>query len=142
MSLGWHPWFRVVDPDRVSVAVDASMHLELDADLIPTGATLEVAGDVDLRDGPAIGGRRIDVVYVEVGRPARLALPGRTLVIDFDPAISIVVVYVADGTVCVEPWTSWPDAANASARGHDTGLITLEAGETVRRWMRWSWSAT
>jgi aldose 1-epimerase len=142
VSLGWHPWFRVSDPERVSVTVDARRHLVLDADLIPTGASHDVAGEVDLRDGPAIGGRRMDVVYVDVASPARLMLPGRTVVIDFDPAISIVVVYAADGSVCIEPWTSWPDAANASARGHDAGLIILEAGETVSRWMRWTWSPT
>jgi aldose 1-epimerase len=141
VSLGWHPWFRVADPDRVRVAVDADRYLELDAELIPTGATREVSGEVDLRDGPVLGERRLDVVYVGATSPARLALPGLSVEIAFDPAIAFVVVYVADGAVCIEPWTSWPDAANASALGHDAGLVALEPGETLRRWMRWTWSS-
>jgi aldose 1-epimerase len=139
VSLGWHPWFRVPDPASVSVALDAGRFLDLDGDLIPTGEVRDVSGVVDLRHGPVLGARRIDVVYVDARSPARLTLPGRIIEISFDPLISIVVVYVADGTVCIEPWTSWPDAPNASDRGCDTGLVVLEAGDTLRRWMRWSW---
>jgi galactose mutarotase-like enzyme len=140
VSLGWHPWFRIQDPDAVAVRVDASRCLELDRELIPTGAIMDVSGDEDLRAGPILGARRIDVVYIDVPSPARLTLPGRVLDIDFDPRISIVVVYVTDGSVCIEPWTSWPDAPNASERAHATGLVTLEAGESLERWMSWRWS--
>jgi aldose 1-epimerase len=140
VSLGWHPWFRVDDPDRVSVAVAADHQLDLDAELIPTGVTLDVSGDVDLRTGPVLGARRIDVVYVDATPPARLTRPGHSIAIDFDPAIRYVVVYVSDGAVCIEPWTSWPDAPNAAERGHETGLTVLEAGDTLVRWMRWTWS--
>jgi aldose 1-epimerase len=142
VSLGWHPWFRVADPERVSLAVDAGRHLELDDELIPTGRTLDVAGDVDLRDGPMLGRRRIDVVYVDATPPVRLTLPDRSLTVDFDPRIRYLVVYVSDGSVCIEPWTSWPDAPNSAERGLDTGLVALEPGERLDRWMRWSWRSS
>jgi aldose 1-epimerase len=139
-ALGWHPWFRVADPDTVRVTVDAGRCLELDAELIPTGAVLDVEGDTDLRGGPPLGSRRIDVVYVEVTSPACLSLPACEVEIAFDPLITVLVVYVTHGTVCIEPWTSWPDAPNASLRGHDTGLVTLPPGGSLERWMSWSWS--
>jgi aldose 1-epimerase len=142
VSLGWHPWFRVVDPERVSLSVDAGRHLELDDELIPTGRTLDVAGDVDLRDGPTLGRRRIDVVYVDATPPVRLTLPDRSLTVDFDPRIRYLVVYVSDGSLCIEPWTSWPDAPNAAERGLDAGLVALEPGERLERWMRWSWRSS
>jgi galactose mutarotase-like enzyme len=139
-ALGWHPWFRVSDSSTVRVHIDASRHLGLDDELIPTGATLEVAGDLDLRRGPVLGERRIDVVYVDARPPARLTLPERVVSIDWDPGIAIVVVYVDDGSVCIEPWTAWPDAPNAAARDEATGLTVLQPGETLRRWMEWAWS--
>jgi galactose mutarotase-like enzyme len=73
------------------------------------------------------------------GGPARLELPSRTVEISFDAAIDIVTVFTEPGFVCVEPWTSWPDAAAWAARGAATGLIDFDAGGAVSRWMRWSW---
>jgi galactose mutarotase-like enzyme len=140
VGLGWHPWFRVPDVTAVRVRIDASRHLALDAELIPTGQVLDVVGVLDLRHGPRLEDRRIDVVYLDVTPPARLTLPGRAIEITWDAGISIVVVYVDDGTVCIEPWTSWPDAVNAGQHGHDTGSVVLRAGETLHRWMHWRWS--
>ncbi len=141
VALGWHPWFRMTDPDLLRVHVDAGHFAELDAELIPTGAILPVTGDVALRHVDVFGDRRIDVVYVDAKGPARLTVAGRQIEISFDPQISTVVVYSAKGTVCIEPWSSWPDAVRGSARGFPTGNIELQPHERMRRWMRWSWSS-
>jgi galactose mutarotase-like enzyme len=90
--------------------------------------------------GPALGARRIDVVYDDATPPARLTLAGRVVSIDWDPDIAFLVVYVDEGSVCIEPWTARPDAPDAAARGHMTGLTVLQPGDTLRRWMDWAWS--
>jgi aldose 1-epimerase len=138
-AIGWHPWFRATGPANVLVQVDAAHHAELDAELIPTGTLLPVAGEVDLRSDEPFGDRRIDVVYTDARSPARLTVGDREIEIAFDPLISTLVVYSADGTICVEPWTSWPDAVRGSARGFPTGNVVLQPHETMRSWMRWSW---
>lgn len=139
VGVGWHPWFRVPGGGTSRVKVDAAHYLELQPDLLPTGDILPLPADLDLRDGRELDGRELDMVLVGAASPAVLHLPSRTLEIAFDPAIDIVTVFTQPGFVCIEPWTSWPDAAGWAARGAATGLIELDAGEAAGRWMRWSW---
>jgi galactose mutarotase-like enzyme len=61
--------------------------------------------------------------------------------VSFDPAISTLVVYATNDSICVEPWTSWPDAVRGQALGMPTGVIDLEPHQSVERWMRWSWDS-
>lgn len=138
-ALGWHPWFACPEPDRVRVRVDAASQLELDDELLPTGAVRPVAADTDLRDGPIIGNRRIDAVYVGARSPARLGLPELEVRIHFDPAIDNIVVYTSPGAVCVEPWSAWPNALGMATVGLESGLEALEPGESLKRWTRWEW---
>ncbi len=139
-ALGWHPWFATPDPGSVRVGVQADAMLELDDELLPTGRILPVEGDTDLRDAPILGNRQIDAVFVGAVSPALLSLPGIDLEIHFDPEIDNVVVFTSPGTVCVEPWSAWPDAFRAAADGHPSGVRVLEPGESLRRWTRWQWS--
>jgi galactose mutarotase-like enzyme len=141
-ALGWHPWFAAPDPNLVRVGVAAAFELELDDELLPTGAVLEVSGDSDLRGAPVLGSRDIDTVFVGAASPALLQLPGLNLQLHFDPAIDIVVVYTSPGAVCIEPWSAWPDATRMAAAGHPSGIQVLEPGESLRRWTRWEWSAS
>jgi aldose 1-epimerase len=140
VGIGWHPWFHAPDPDRVRICVDASHYAELDRELIPTGTVHPVAGVVDLRRDDVFGHRRIDVVLVDAKSPVRLAIGDREIELAFDSAISTVVVYSAEGTVCIEPWSSWADAIRGSASGFPTGNVVLAPTETLRRWMRWTWA--
>lgn len=139
VAFGWHPWFRIPSRGRSRVVVDAARYLELQPDLLPTGEIRPLTADLDLRNGRDLDGRELDMVLLGANSPARLELPSRTLEISFDAAIDIVTVFTQPGFVCIEPWTSWPDAAHWAARGAATGLIELDAKETVGRWMRWSW---
>lgn len=139
-ALGWHPWFACPDVHDVRVGVRADAELELDAELLPTGAIRLVAGDSDLRAAPIVGNRRLDTVFVGAGSPALLAMQGMQLQVHFDPAIETVVVYTSPGSVCIEPWSAWPDAIRMAAAGHPSGITVLEPGEALRRWTRWNWS--
>jgi aldose 1-epimerase len=139
-AVGWHPWFACADPRRVRVQVDAACELELDDELLPTGVVRPVTAETDLRQGPILGERDIDVVFVGATSPATLELPNLTLEIQFDSAIDNVVVFTSPGAVCIEPWSAWPDAYRASTAGHPSRVQMLEPGQSLRRWTRWAWT--
>jgi aldose 1-epimerase len=139
-ALGWHPWFACADPRKVRVGVNAEHVLELDDELLPTGAISAVADDADLRSAPFLGNRRLDTVYVGASSPALLHTADIELRLHFDAAIETVVVYVSPGAVCIEPWSAWPDAFRMAAAGHSSGAVVLEPGEPLKRWTRWEWS--
>ena len=139
-ALGWHPWFRCTDPGATRVRVSADRRLDLDAELLPRGRSLPLTGVDDLREGPILGDRAIDVVYEDVAWPVTLELPDGTLRIEADPAMTIGVVYTSPGAVCIEPWSAWPDAFRMAARGFPSGAVWLEPGGSLRRWRRWSWT--
>lgn len=139
-ALGWHPWFACPDPSLVRVRVDAAAELELDRELLPTGVVRPVTAETDLRDGPILGDREIDAVFVGARSPATIELPDLVLEIHFDPAIDTVVVFTSPGAVCVEPWSAWPDAFRMAAAGHPSGAQELQPDESLRRWTRWTWT--
>jgi galactose mutarotase-like enzyme len=91
---------------------------------------------------PLLRDREIDVVYVGARSPATLSDRLNTLDVEFDPLIDTVVVYTPLEAVCVEPWTSWPDAARLAVEGSRTGMVEIEPGQVFRRWTRWVWGST
>jgi aldose 1-epimerase len=137
-ALGWHPWFRRPDAGDLSVGVAADRLLHHDGEL-PTGQIEPVRHETDLRMQPRLADRRIDAVYVDATSPAVLTTPAISLRMTFDPLISTIVVYSPAEAVCVEPWSSWPDAHRLAASGLSTGLVELEPGEKLSRWTRWEW---
>jgi aldose 1-epimerase len=142
-AMGWHPWFVRAEREDVALCVVADEVLETRPDLIPTGRRLPVGDETDLRGGPVLGARRLDHAYVDVHSPAVVAWPDLVLTIAFAPPVQSVVVYTPQGSVCVEPQTSWPDAATLCGRGvRGTGLVRLEPGETLSASTTWAWSAT
>jgi aldose 1-epimerase len=139
-ALGWHPWFLRPTTAPVRARVAAEAILEHDADELPTGALIPIDGEADLRQAPILGDRRIDVVYVQASGPCDLWLGELRLTIDFDPGMNTVVVYTPPDSICLEPWSSWPDAARLTESGYATGLVELAPGESLDRWTRWSWA--
>jgi aldose 1-epimerase len=139
-ALGWHPWFRRGLDEDLEVMVHADRRLELDAELIPSGVSVPVAGIYDLRAGPVLGLRRLDDVFVDAHGPAIVRWPDLELRIDFEAPLSSVVVFSPPGSVCVEPATAWPDALRLSTAGvPGTGQAVLESGETLAATMTWHW---
>ncbi|MFI5227343.1 MAG: aldose 1-epimerase, partial [Candidatus Limnocylindrales bacterium] len=140
-GLGWHPWFRRPDEGDMTVRVDAVDTLETAPDLIPTGRLLPVAGDTDLRTGPALGERRLDHVYPAVRSPVVVTWPDLVLTMVSSPAVDTFVVHSPRAGVCVEPQTDWPDAIALAARGvPTTGLVAIPPGEALRATTTWSWT--
>ena len=76
-ALGWHPWFlRRGDPH---LRIDAATY-QLTDGLVPTGVVAPVAGRTDLRGGPRLGKRRLDLAYLGARSPAA-ARASRTAVL-------------------------------------------------------------
>ena len=139
-GLGWHPWFARPRTGDLAVSVDASEVLVLDADKVPTGEVRTVTEREDLQDGPSLGDRRLDHVYVRAVGPAVVRWPDLELRIEFDETLSTIVVHTPAEGVCVEPQTMWPNAPLLAARGiPSTGLRTLEPDDRLGVRHRWSW---
>jgi galactose mutarotase-like enzyme len=125
-ALGWHPWFlRRGDP---RLRVDAASH-QLTEGMVPTGANRAVRGATDLRAGPALGRRRLDLCYLGAGSPAMVTWPDLELTIEFEPAPAPVVVYTPRDSFCVEPLTAPPNALALPALSRfAAGIRELPAG--------------
>lgn len=138
-AVGWHPWFDGPErPARVRLVADGV--LETDDDLVPTGRTRAIEGDVDLSAGPVVGDRRLDHVYVGARGPALVEWADLRLIIDLRPPLTTAVVYTPADAVCVEPVTAWPNAPVLAARGvAGTGLVGLGPGERFVADMEWTW---
>lgn len=137
-ALGWHPWFdRAGDPVRLTLDAGATQEVR---GMIPTGRLLPVAGTRDLRTGPVLGARRLDVGYVGAVSPAMVEWPDVRLTISFEPSPAPVVVFTPWNAVCVEPQTAPPNAlALPEAEARAAGVRFLGAGETMsaRLSLRW-----
>jgi aldose 1-epimerase len=148
-GLGFHPYFRqplAEDGRREDCRLQlwAPQLWELDADSLPTGRVLPVAGSKDPRGYPALGGTVFDTVYtgLALDDPGGGTWSGRYL----DPAAGVELVVTADAVfreavlfapttrpvLSIEPYTCVTDALNLHARGLDAGLLTLAPGA------RWS----
>jgi aldose 1-epimerase len=139
-GLGWHPWFARPRSGDLALRVDASEVLVVDADLAPTGEVRQVAAVEDLRSGPPLGARRLDHVYVRAKGPAIVRWPELELRIEYDESLQTVVVHTPAEGVCVEPQTMWPNAPLLAAAGiSDTGMCTLEPGESLSARETWTW---
>ena len=141
-GLGWHPWFTRPQTGDLALRLDASLVLVVDADLVPTGEVRPVTTDEDLRSGPALGDRRLDHVYVRTKGPAIVRWPDLELQIEYDQTLQTVVVHTPPEGICVEPQTMWPNAPLLAAAGvSDTGMRTLEPGESLSASEAWTWRA-
>jgi aldose 1-epimerase len=136
VAVGWHPWFQRPARGDMSVFVDSASVLELDKDLIPTGAVKRAGRKLDLRGAPKLGRRRLDDVYVDVSEPAVVCWPDLELTIELPHKASTVVVHTPPRGVCVEPQTAWPDPF---ARPDRSGVARLEPGEIFNAITRWTW---
>lgn len=128
-AIGWHPWFlRRGDP---RLRLDAGTY-QLTEGMVPTGATAAVSGRTDLRGGPTLGRRRLDVCYLAAASPAVVTWPDIELTIDFSPSPAPLVVYTPRDSFCVEPLTAPPNAFGRPARARrSAGVRELRAGQRL-----------
>lgn len=116
-TCGWHPWFR---GDGTVALATTAMYVR-DAAGVPTGETVAPP------DGPW------DDCFTGITWPARIALPGAPF-LELRSSCDHVVVYdEPEGSICVEPQTGPPDAANL-------GLATIvENGAPLVATMSLAW---
>lgn len=141
VGFGIHPYFR--KPARGALTVPAEARWEL-SDSLPTGKLLPLEHDYDLRDGKDLDGLSLDDIYTTIRNDAdgnvRCSLEdsdGGTRTIVKFPASQFpnVVVYTPPAprqAVCIEPNSCPTDAFNLQARGIESNVIALGAGETAR----------
>lgn len=138
-AAGWHPWFRrnaarVAD---VAVTLPASRVYEA-IDLIPTGALVPVAEELDLRDGAPIADRALDACYVLDDGDILLDWGTLRLRITSSDNVRRAVVYTTPHAVCVEPQTAANDAFNLTSRGIGCGVAVVSPGSPLTAWTRWT----
>jgi aldose 1-epimerase len=124
-AIGWHPWFRRRGDPRLRVEAATYQATER---MVPTGGTAPVCGRTDLRAGPRLGRRRLDLAYLAASSPAVIAWPDLELEIAFEPSPAPVVVYTPPDSFCVEPLMAPPNAlALPSAARRMAGVRELGA---------------
>jgi aldose 1-epimerase len=144
---GFHPYLTLGTPviDDLRVRAPAASWLPADDRGIPTGERRPVAGDLDLREGPRLGGRALDHCLTDLARDAdglarvRVEAPdGRAATLWMDGAFGHVMLFTGDTLaperrrrgLAVEPMTCAPDAFNSG-----DGLVVLRPGESFAgRW--------
>ena len=131
-GVGHHPYLRPATGElgQARLRVPADRRLEVDAQMIPTGVALPVAGTpIDFREERPVGEAVLDTCFTGFDR--------RWVEVDgvrlwWDPSYSFVQVFTGDTLspdrrrrgLAVEPMSCPPDAFNSG-----TGLVVLEAGE-------------
>jgi aldose 1-epimerase len=139
VGFGLHPFWRIPGQRKdvyVEVPCDRTMVLE---NLIPTGATQEVAGTaLDLRRPRCLEGLELDCVFL--GRhgnaPAVIEYRdlGKRMTLRADEVFSHQIVYSPAGQpfVCVENLTTAPNAVNLqSAPAEVSGLRIVAPGKSL-----------
>ena len=123
--IGWHPWFRrSLEPDGapVSLRLEAAEMLVRDEEGMPSG----------VRTAPSAG--PWDDCFTGLRSDPQLTWPGLRLTIS--SSCRWWVVYTErDYSVCVEPQSGPPDAANR-------GPEVVEPGTPLRHTMTWRWERT
>lgn len=146
-GFGTHPYFKLPLSggsrfDDCLVQVPAAKRYEL-IDCLPTGRTVPAEETIDLRDGVAMNGLKLDDVYTDLtyephGLVTRVVDPqaGLEVVQTCDRSFREVVVFTPFWTkaACVEPYTCTTDAIHLQEEGFDAGLRVLKPGEEFKTW--------
>ena len=137
-----HPYLTVGEAsvDEVDLMVPASSYLRVDERLLPVSLLPVDDTDNDLRSGPMLGSRNLDVAMTDLARDpdgcwrASLTLGERRTELWGDQSMRWVQVFTGgpyrDWSLAVEPMTCGPDAFNAGPTHDD--LLVLEPGEVYR----------
>ncbi len=146
MGFGIHPYFNAPFAHGSNAAdcealVPASHRWILDEHLMPTGERAPVVEDRDLRQFRQVGQIKFDDVFTGLAltdghsecmlRDRRVGLE---LYVRSDPQFREMVVFTPPwhSAICFEPYTCTSDAFNLAARGVDSGMRILPAGESWR----------
>jgi aldose 1-epimerase len=148
MSIGWHPYFAIPSGDRsqARLEIPASKLAEVNNydDVFPTGKLLSVTGTK--YDFTAPGGRPLRDIYMDDNFSGLSRTGGGVVVNLTDPAshygihigglspeIRTLQVYAPPDKAfaVVEDQFNFADPFSAVWRGMDTGMVTLQPGQSV-----------
>jgi aldose 1-epimerase len=146
---GAHPYFRLSlgakgkpggPPEKAIVQFRASRRWLLEG-LLPTGVMGDVAEADDLARGVAIGAREFDDVFTTLGLDddgrwrGRIVDPASrlTTTVSFGEPFRDCVVFIPPHreAICLEPYTSAPNAFELSEKGLGPGLRELFPGQSI-----------
>jgi aldose 1-epimerase len=143
-GFGTHPYFRVPlggtsgDGCRVTVPVSEQWELEK---LLPTGRKSATQASNDLAAGMRFDLMQLDSVFSGVRFENHRAMAGvedtqsgSRLTMSFDDQFPAVVVYNPPHreAVCIEPYTTIPNAFELAGRGIEPHLLVLPPGKSFR----------
>jgi aldose 1-epimerase len=148
IGMGWHPYFAIPSGDRrqARLLVPASKMAEVNNydDVFPTGRLMPVDGTK--YDFSAPGGRPLDGIFLD-DNFSELARSDKNVVVDLiDPAVSYglhiqglsgeiktVQVYAPPekSFVAIEEQFNFADPFSSVWGNLDTGMVTLEPGQSV-----------
>lgn len=143
-GFGTHPYFRVplggarADDCRVTIPVGTCWDLD---ELLPTGRAAPIPQCERLSRGMPVGEMKLDHVFGGLKSVDHLVTTtihdptsGRALVQTFDDRFTACVVFNPPNreAVCIEPYTTIPDAFSLGEKGIDPNLKILAPGESFR----------
>jgi galactose mutarotase-like enzyme len=146
MGLGWHPYFALPSGDRrqARLHIPARTRAAVNNydEVLPTGALEAAAGPYDFSgpSGRALGGLYLDDCFTDLdlsdGVVAEVLDPVAAYglrITSRSPVVRAVQVYAPPDKAfaVIEPQTHLADPYGAEWRGRDTGMVELQAGETL-----------
>lgn len=138
-GFGTHPYFRVPTKGDWKVAVPANRYWPLEA-MLPTGEQLPVDVTRDLRGGRPFEQTELDDVLGDLEFEEDICrtmlscnATGEQIIQDFGNEFRECVVYTPPHreAICIEPYTSVPNAEELLRKGIDSGWQSLMPGQ---RW--------
>jgi aldose 1-epimerase len=149
VGIGWHPYFQLPSGTRANARlhIPASMRAEVNNydDVFPTGKLMSVLGtpyDFNAVDGAPLPDTLVDDSFVDLKRDSNgyAAAEIRDLgtnygmrVTAMTPKIRAFQVYspVVKSFIALEPQFNYGDPFGEEWHGEDTGMVTLQPGESV-----------
>ncbi len=148
MAIGWHPYFAIPSGDRTQarLQIPAAKYAVVNNydDTFPTGQLKPVAGtpyDFNAPGGKALGQQFLDDNFSTLTRtngavPVELTDPASKYGIRIEglsPEIKTIQVYAPPSKqlVAIEPQFNLADPFGGEWHGMDTGMVTLQPGQSV-----------
>ncbi|MHB1021429.1 MAG: aldose epimerase family protein [Acidobacteriaceae bacterium] len=150
MAIGWHPYFAIPSGERAhaTLHLPPSMRAEIDnyQNVFPTGRILPVTGtpyDFTRRGGAPLGNTYLDDDFVnlnpsvfDLGPIVELRDPAAGYglrLTALSPEIKSIQVYSPPDKkfVAIEPQFNHADPFGKEWKGQDTGMVTLNPGDSV-----------
>lgn len=133
LSLGWHPYFRLPDFERVdslSMKLSAEKYFETDENAIPTGKIIRVDKTaMDFRSMKRIKNANIDHAFMRTKGGAALSDGNYCLSLQASKVFAYFQVFIPEDrkSIAIEPVTAAPNAFN-----NKIGLINLKRKSIFR----------